>query len=183
MRNGLQGFANSVRLDDALRALEAATGIRLSHGSIYGRIWDDQRDFQLDVVATTIARYDGADVAEAVAAAVADPAVGPTTPAAEVVEVAFRAAVVASGHSIPFHVWIGARSAALTTPGTDDDERLAAALASSGRALEASLARALAPVPDVDGAGLARLLLTLLVGTVATGADDDAVAALRTFVG
>ncbi|MEL7158884.1 MAG: hypothetical protein AAFN30_20135, partial [Actinomycetota bacterium] len=63
---GLQGFANSVRLDDALARLEQTEGIRLTHGSVYGRIWTDQRDFQLDVVATTIADYHGAEIADAI---------------------------------------------------------------------------------------------------------------------
>jgi hypothetical protein len=65
-RDGLRGFSNSVRLDDALAMLQDETGIRLTHGSVYGRIWDDQRDFQLDVVATAIARYDGSEIASAI---------------------------------------------------------------------------------------------------------------------
>ncbi|MDH3680240.1 MAG: hypothetical protein OEV40_09870 [Acidimicrobiia bacterium] len=48
--------ANSVRLDDAVGVLGAEQGVRLTHGSIYGRIWVDQGDFQFDVGATATRR-------------------------------------------------------------------------------------------------------------------------------
>ncbi len=142
---GLQGFANSVRLDDALHRLEDRQGVRLSHGSIYGRIWVDQRDFQLDVVATTLARYDGGDVAEAVAAAL-DPTTGPTgrDPIDQLVRALWVGADTARV-SRRWNLWLGALSATVSTPEQDDDERLGDALVAVRSQVESTLADTVRP--------------------------------------
>ena len=171
-RDGLRGFSNSVRLDDALALLLDETGVRLTHGSVYGRIWDDQRDFQLDVVATTVARYDGADVAEAMTKAAAAATTG--TEVEKQLAVAFSAAVEAARRSRMWNLWLGAHAAVVSTPGTDDDERLAAALASARTQVAGAIASALSPlierdqVSSQDLQSQAQSFLTLLVGTSIT---------------
>ena len=170
-RDGLRGFSNSVRLDDALALLLDENGVRLTHGSVYGRIWDDQRDFQLDVVATTVARYDGADVAEAMTRA-AEATTG--TAAEKRLAAAFSAAVEAARLSRMWNLWLGAHAAVVSTPGTDDDERLAAALASARTQVAGAIASALSPLIERDQVSTqdlqsqAQSFLTLLVGASIT---------------
>ncbi|MEM8924662.1 MAG: hypothetical protein AAGD35_14260 [Actinomycetota bacterium] len=156
--NGLQGFANSVRLDEALALLEAEQGIRLTHGSVYGRIWQDQRDFQLDVVSTALSRYDGAEIAAAM-----DPAASSERFS---IEEAFTRAVEAARASRPWNLWLGAHTAVVSTPERDDDERLGAALADARRQVEASVAERLAARSDAphDLPGFTGGFVTLLVG-------------------
>jgi hypothetical protein len=166
-RDGLRGFSNSVRLDDALAMLQDETGIRLTHGSVYGRIWDDQRDFQLDVVATAIARYDGSEIASAIVE-------GAGRHGGTAFEAAFSAAVEVATRSRMWNLWVAAHAAAVSTPGREDDERLAEALATAQSNLVGALAAALEAVrragePPTDTGSAARTLLTLLVGASVTG--------------
>jgi len=186
-RDGLQGFANSVRLDDALALLLDDDGIRLTHGSIYGRIWADQRDFQLDVVATAVARYDGSDIGDAMTAVLSNPS--PVDPAPDgstgegvaptALALAFSSAADTATRSRMWNLWLGASAAVVSTPGTEDDERLAAALGSARAAVTDSVASALsglvlAPDPQLGGRGavdpavLARFFVTLLIGASVT---------------
>jgi hypothetical protein len=172
MRDGLRGFSNSVRLDDALALLHDETGIRLTHGSVYGRIWDDQHDFQLDVVATAIARYDGAEIARAIVAGAA--ARGPGGAGGPPGAAVFSAAVDAASRSRMWNLWLGAHTAAVSTPGREDDERLHDALATAQANLVEAIAGALAAIgptgrePAGDQRPAARTLLTLLVGASIT---------------
>jgi hypothetical protein len=173
MQDGLRGFSNSVRLDDALALLLEETGVRLTHGSVYGRIWADQRDFQLDVVATAIARYDGAEIANAVEAAATATAIGGGRHQGSLAPTVLAAAVGAASTSRPWNLWLGAHAAAASTPGREDDERLAAALATAQANLLETLAAALAAIRPADQPGgdlhsAARAMLTLLVGASVT---------------
>ena len=166
-RDGLQGFANSVRLDDALRLLHEEQGIRLTHGSLYGRIWVDQRDFQLDVVATALGRYDGSEIAEAITAAVqANPAITPAR--------ALGAAAAAARVSRPWNLWLGAHTAVVTTPDPDDDDRLEAALGQAREAVRANVAEALVPIVGSHASALASGFLTLLIGVSFSSSESDA---------
>lgn len=178
---GLQGFANSVRLDDALALLEAEQGIRLTHGSIYGRIWIDQRDFQLDVVATTIADYNGAEIAEAISAGEMGAGDSPD----QVMAAAFARAAAAARCSRRWNLWLGARTAVVSTPEQDDDERLAAALAAARAQVIETIAVALDDLsgPATGDKGPSAIddkrsttFLTLLIGA---SLDDDPVEADR----
>lgn len=210
-RDGLRGFSNSVRLDDALTVLLEREGVRLTHGSIYGRIWVDQRDFQLDVVSTTVARYDGADIAAAIVAAAERTRPAGTVTATTSVENAeidekpadagraatsgdetsgdggvgaalFAAAVEAARASRMWNLWLGAHSAVVSTPGPEDDERLAGALTQAQAQVTSSLARALAQVTGrpqaTDRGGPAQRFLTQLVGASITNDSSAATAIL-----
>jgi hypothetical protein len=178
-RDGLRGFSNSVRLDDALNVLLEDQGIRLTHGSIYGRIWVDQRDFQLDVVATTVGRYDGSDVAAAFVAALAS---GPDEVVREDVKEMFGAAVEAARRSRMWNLWIGAHAAVVSTPGREDDNRLAGALAQAHDQVVSSLAGALETVTGqshgTDPGEAAQILLTQLIGVSITRDASGAAAVL-----
>lgn len=160
---GLQGFSNSVRLDDALALLEQTEGIRLTHGSVYGRIWVDQRDFQLDVVATAIGDYDGAEIAAAMVTPRPDdlPSADGSSPndghpggaPADAVAAAMARAVAAARSSRQWNLWLGARTAVVSTPERDDDERLGSALAGARRQVVASVAAALDVLDPYRSAG------------------------------
>jgi hypothetical protein len=165
-REGLRGFANSVRLDEALDVLLDREGIRLTHGSIYGRIWDDQRDFQLDVVATAVSRYRGDDVAADIRATAE---LAGSAPAPGLIGPVFASAVASARRSRRWNLWIGASAAVVSTPDTEDDERLGAALAQArvrvtGTIGEA-LAEALGPAPS---ATYADLFVSLVIGASIT---------------
>ncbi len=141
-KRGLAGFASSVRLDDALALLEEEEGIRLTHGSVYGRIWNDQRHFQLDVVATTIADYRAPEIAEAIRTAVdrdTEGDIGLQRTAAA----AFLAASETARVSRQWNLWLGARRAVVSTPENDDDEQLADALEVAREQVISSVADAL----------------------------------------
>lgn len=178
-RDGLTGFSNSVRLDDVLNLLVEDQGIRLTHGSIYGRIWVDQRDFQLDVVATTVGRYDGSDVAAAMIAAAATSV---DEVAREDIGAMFGAAVEAARRSRMWNLWLGAHTAVVSTPGREDDQRLAGALAQAHKQVVATLAAALMTVTGrsygADQGDAAQLLVTQLVGVSITGDASGAASVL-----
>lgn len=171
-KRGLSGFAGSVRLDDALALLEEEEGIRLTHGSVYGRIWTDQRHFQLDVVATAIADYHAPEIAEAIRTSIdaeADGDMGLQRMAAA----AFLAASEAARISRPWNLWLGARRAVVSTPENDDDEMLADALEVARRqvidAVAGALDEVLAERFDLDVSDEQRLeragtFVTLLIG-------------------
>lgn len=176
-RDGLQGFSNSVRLDDALTLLLDERDIRLTHGSVYGRIWSDQRDFQLDVVATTVARYDGAEIAAAMVAGIDEVRGGS---AVDVVTALFAAAVAAARRSRMWNLWLGAHTAVVSTPGREDDERLAGALAQAEEQVASSIIEALVEVTNgrdkADLSVAAQVLLTQLVGASITKEASSATA-------
>lgn len=178
-RDGLRGFSNSVRLDDALTLLIEERDIRLTHGSVYGRIWNDQRDFQLDVVATTVARYDGAEIAAAIVSRFDEVRGGA---AVDVVTALFDAAVAAARQSRMWNLWLGAHTAVVSTPGREDDERLAGALDLAQEQVASSITEALTQVTtgrdDSDLAGAAQVLLTQLVGASITKEGSSASALL-----
>lgn len=185
-RDGLRGFSNSVRLDDVLSLLLENEGIRLTHGSIYGRIWVDQRDFQLDVVATTVGRYDGSDIAAALVAAAGtaestEADVGAGDPD-RLLGVVFAAAVEAARASRMWNLWLGANAAVVSTPGREDDERLGGALASAQEQVVSSLAGALEAISGrphgTEPGGAAQTLLTQLVGVSVTRDASGATAVL-----
>ncbi|MCP3990458.1 MAG: hypothetical protein GY724_15380 [Actinomycetia bacterium] len=166
-RDGLRGFANSVRLDDALTLLLAEDNIRLTHGSIYGRIWADQRDFQLDVVATAVSRYRGDDIAEAITAT-ADSSPGGLP--SDSIGSLFASAVAAAMRSRRWNLWIGASAAVVSTPGPEDDERLAGALTQARTEVTSSIVAALAAALDLAPATIpAELFVNLVIGAAITG--------------
>ncbi len=172
-RDGLRGFANSVRLDDALALLLSEEHIRLTHGSIYGRIWVDQRDFQLDVVATAVSRYRGDDVAEAITAG-AVAAAGDGSPSSHLppssIEQLFGHAVGAARSSRRWNLWIGASAAVVSTPGTEDDERLAGALTQARTGVTSSILAALASALDLAPSMIpAELFVNQVIGAAVTG--------------
>ena len=64
LAEGLRGSVD-IRLQDVCDRLEQRTGIRITSGSVYERIWRDQRDFQLDVMAEVLREYRVAEIVEA----------------------------------------------------------------------------------------------------------------------
>ena len=180
-REGLRGFSNSVRLDEALEVLLDREGIRLTHGSIYGRIWHDQRDFQLDVVATAVSRYRGDDISAAISAAsVGAGSVGAgSAPAPDLIGRVFNIAVVSARESRRWNLWIGACAAVVSTPGTEDDERLGAALAQARVQVMATIGEALAATLGLTlSAGYADLFVNLVIGASVTAEMRGAVEVL-----
>jgi hypothetical protein len=66
---GLQTQASSLTFKAALERVTADTGLRFSNASIIGRIWDDQRQFRLDVL-KSFASIDFRSEIDAVVAAI-----------------------------------------------------------------------------------------------------------------
>ena len=67
---GLQTQASSLTFKAALERVAADTGLRFSNASVIGRIWDDQRQFRLDVL-KSFASIDFRSEIDAVVAAIA----------------------------------------------------------------------------------------------------------------
>jgi hypothetical protein len=57
LMEGLRGGVQGVTLPRVFEAIEETTGERISPGSVYERIWSDQRSFQLDVLKRAGAAY------------------------------------------------------------------------------------------------------------------------------
>ena len=70
LAQGLKGTAE-IRLKDVCDQLEERRGVRITPGSVYERIWADQRDFQLEVLATVLAERDLGEIDRALERAVA----------------------------------------------------------------------------------------------------------------
>jgi hypothetical protein len=111
--------------------VEAATGQRITKGSVYERIWDSQRHYQLDVLGATLRTYAGreADVvasiaAEVVATADLSSAAGRRQLLGELLQRAGDAYVEALVASREWHIWIGAWG--LVASGAEDDPEFAA---------------------------------------------------------
>lgn len=64
LSDGLRG-AGDIKLKDVCERLERRKGIRITPGSVYERIWADQRDFQLEVIATVLQEYDASGITRA----------------------------------------------------------------------------------------------------------------------
>ncbi len=64
-RDGIGLELAEITYAEVFEFLEATTGIRVTRASVHNRIWPSQRDFQLEVVAEAVRRWDvGDDVPE-----------------------------------------------------------------------------------------------------------------------
>ncbi|MFZ4434803.1 MAG: hypothetical protein ACOYOQ_16555, partial [Microthrixaceae bacterium] len=130
LAEGLRGTGD-IRLKDVCERLERRTGIRITAGSVYERIWDDQRDFQIEVLARALSEYDATEIVRAFASAIDEiDGVDPDDPAAcsraksRFCRRVARELVEGILESRPWQLWVGAWGAVATTPELRDDHRV-----------------------------------------------------------
>ena len=69
LEEGLGTVADSLNFKRAFDRVEAETGVRLTNASVIGRLWENQADYQTDVLvelASDTSRSNVSDVAELV---------------------------------------------------------------------------------------------------------------------
>lgn len=162
LADGLNGGVD-IRLKDVCDQLEVRDGIRITPGSVYERIWADQRDFQLDVLASVLAERDVSEIDRALEPAVEtvrDLVVGNFD-----MQVAKRRfcrlaadglveAVLDSAH---WQIWVGAWGSIASTPRLRDDHRI-------GPVIEDGYLRSTTRLGDLCDAAFAGLGLSVRSG-------------------
>src|ERR1019366_5744739 len=86
LEEGLGTVADALNFKRAFDRIESETGIRLSNASLIGRVWANVDDYQTDVLvelASDTSRSNVSEVAELVAAVLADQDLSTTTARSE----------------------------------------------------------------------------------------------------
>ncbi len=176
---GLGTGAESLTFKRVFDRVEAETGIRLTNASIIRRVWENQAEFQSDVV-VTIAGDEGLPELEETLAAI-DPLVAGmdvSTPEArirgmrELIRVAGAVNIEALRRSPNWSTWIGVWSLTTATAYPERD-RVVSALAASYEALTAGYEEVYASLMTLLGLrprnGLTLRQFTIAAGALAEG--------------
>ena len=177
-----QGMAATpdIRLKEVCETLEAATGVRITPGSVYERIWRDQRDYQLAVLAEVLGQYDAREITQALKRA------GESEDFTEVVTAADRdsaktrycryaagALIEATQGSRHWQIWVAASGCIASSEELRDDQRVRAAIeAGYERATEAISTAVLLTFQDfgyVIRVGLTEHQLGVALGSLIEG--------------
>jgi hypothetical protein len=161
LAQGLKGTAE-IRLKDVCDQLEERRGVRITPGSVYERIWADQRDFQLEVLATVLAERDLGEIDRALERAVAsvDAALAGADRDAVVrrfCKLAADGLVNAVLDSAHWQIWVGAWGSTASTPELRDDHRI-------GEVIEAGYLRSTTHLGALVDSALDNAGLTLRPG-------------------
>ena len=135
LEEGLGTVADALNFKRAFDRIESETGIKLSNASLIGRVWANVNDYQTDVLvelASDTTRSNVSEVAELVAAVLADRDLSTTTARSEalseVCRVAGEALSDALRHSASWSVWINVWTMATSSDLPDRYQRVLSAL-------------------------------------------------------
>lgn len=160
LAHGLKGVAE-VRLKDVCDQIEERSGVRITPGSVYERIWVDQRDFQLEVLATVLAERDLGEIDKALepaAQVLDDTTVGdPQLAKRQFCKVAADGLVNAVLNSSHWQIWVAAWGSIASTPELRDDYRI-------GEVIEDGYLRSTTHLGELCHTALTRLGLSLRPG-------------------
>jgi hypothetical protein len=161
LAQGLKGAAE-VRLKDVCDRIEERSGVRITPGSVYERIWVDQRDFQLEVLATVLAERDLGEIDRALEPAIqgvdrAAAAEEPELAKRRFCKVAADGLVNAVLDSSHWQIWVGAWGSIASTPELRDDHRI-------GEVIEDGYLRSTTRLGELCNTALTRLGLSLRPG-------------------
>ena len=128
LAQGLKGTAE-IRLKDVCDQLEERSGVRITPGSVYERIWTDQRDFQLEVLTAVLAERDLGEIDRALQRAFesideADMGEDPAAAKRRFCKLAADGLVNAVLDSAHWQIWVGAWGSIASTPELRDDFRI-----------------------------------------------------------
>jgi hypothetical protein len=161
LAHGLKGAAE-VRLKDVCDQIEERSGVRITPGSVYERIWVDQRDFQLEVLAKVLAERDLGEIDRALepavhslkkAVATKDPQ-GAKRRFCKLAADGLVNAVLDSSH---WQIWVGAWGSIASTPELRDDHRI-------GEVIEDGYLRSTIRLGELSHTSLTQLGLSLRPG-------------------
>lgn len=138
LEEGLGSVADALNFKRAFDRVESETGITLSNASVIGRVWDNLADYQTDVLvalASDTSRSNVPDVAERVAAVLADRDLSTTTARSEalteVCRVVGEALSDALRRSASWSVWINVWTMATSSDVPDRHQRVLSTLMES----------------------------------------------------
>lgn len=136
MEDGLGIGASGVTFKRAFERVEATTGARLTNASVIRRVWENQAEFQTDVLAATVSANVSADEMAAIVDVLAPllSTLDRSTPEArlrsldEVCRLSGRASLDAILHSPTWSLWVGIWVLGTTSPATPVNDRVRRAL-------------------------------------------------------
>ena len=136
MEDGLGIGAGGITFKRAFERVEATTGTRLTNASVIRRVWENQAEFQTDVLAAAVSSNVSADEMTAVVDMLAPrlATLDRSTPEArmrsleEVCRLSGRVSLEAILHSPTWSLWVGIWVLGTTSPATPLNDRVRRAL-------------------------------------------------------
>lgn len=147
LTEGFRGL-DHIRLQDICDRLERRTGIRITAGSVYERIWQDQRAYQMAVIAEVLQEYDAKEVTRALAEAAAtlgNESPGDPVSRSEAKQRFCRHAATGLVHgtlaSPYWQIWVAVWGSVASTPELGDDRRIGSIIEAGYRHATSEIAR------------------------------------------
>ena len=155
---GLRSLAKSLTFKRASERIESETGVRLTNGSVIGRVWESMADFQTDVLVTFAADYSSSDIDDTLRAmapvlASLDTSSDESRRASlrEMCRVASATHIDALRHSRDLFIWIGIWSMAAVGNTSEHQLRLERAVLWSYEAVTEHMEKIYASMVDLVG--------------------------------